>query len=48
MMTDTDFDFLPLRVTRTCADGKHRYDSVGKRKLIEACRRRARHWQVWR
>ncbi|WP_232446491.1 transposase, partial [Burkholderia ubonensis] len=39
MMTDTDFDFLPLRVTRTCADGKHRYDPEGKRKLIEACRR---------
>ncbi|KVT89064.1 transposase [Burkholderia ubonensis] len=38
-MTDTDFDFLPLRVTRTCADGKHRYDTEGKRKLIEACRR---------
>ncbi|MGN4195200.1 IS66-like element accessory protein TnpA [Burkholderia gladioli] len=38
MMTDTDFDFLPLRVTRTCADGKHRYDPEGKRKLIEACR----------
>jgi transposase len=38
-MTDTDYDFLPLRVTRTCADGKHRYDSEGKRKLIEACRR---------
>ncbi|MBB2984536.1 transposase-like protein [Paraburkholderia tropica] len=38
-MTDTDFDFLPLRVTRTCADGKHRYDPEGKRKLIAACRR---------
>ncbi|WGS45686.1 transposase [Burkholderia sp. JSH-S8] len=38
-MTDTDFDFLPLRATRTCADGKHRYDPEGKRKLIEACRR---------
>ncbi|WP_080424264.1 IS66-like element accessory protein TnpA [Burkholderia ubonensis] len=38
-MTDTDFDFLPLRVTRTCANGKHRYDPEGKRKLIEACRR---------
>lgn len=37
-MTDTDFDFLPLRVTRTCVDGKHRYDPEGKRKLIEACR----------
>ncbi|WP_415867752.1 IS66-like element accessory protein TnpA [Burkholderia ubonensis] len=39
MMTDLDFDFLPLRVIRTCADGKHRYDPEGKRKLIEACRR---------
>jgi transposase len=38
-MTDTDFDFLPLRVIKTCADGKHRYDPEGKRKLIEACRR---------
>lgn len=38
-MTDTDFDFLALRETRTCADGKHRYDPEGKRKLIEACRR---------
>jgi transposase len=37
-MTDIDNDFLPLRVTRTCADGKHRYDPEGKRKLIEACR----------
>nr|WP_050455846.1 transposase [Candidatus Burkholderia verschuerenii] len=36
---DFDFDFLPLRVIKTCADGKHRYDPEGKRKLIEACRR---------
>ena len=40
-MTDTDFDFRPLRVIKTCADGKHRYDPEGKRKLIEACRRPA-------
>lgn len=38
-MTDLDSDFLPLRVIRTCSDGKHRYDPKGKRKLIEACRR---------
>jgi transposase len=38
-MTDLEFDVLPLRVIRTCADGKQRYDPDGKRKLIEACRR---------
>ncbi|MGY6156299.1 transposase [Paraburkholderia graminis] len=38
-MTDSDSDFLPLRVIRTCADGKQRYDADGKRKLIDACRR---------
>ena len=38
-MNDQDSDFLPLRVIRTCSDGKHRYDPEGKRRLIEACRR---------
>ncbi|MGF6293152.1 transposase [Paraburkholderia youngii] len=37
-MTDTDFDFSPLWVIRTCADGKHGSNPEGKRKLIEACR----------
>jgi transposase len=37
--TQTDFDFLPLRVIGKTADGKNRYDRAGKRKLIEACQR---------
>jgi transposase len=36
-MTIDEFDFLPLRVTRVCANGKRRYDPEGKRRLIEAC-----------
>jgi transposase len=37
--TQTDFDFLPLRVIGKTADGKNRYDRAGKRKLIEACQK---------
>ncbi|MFT0175081.1 IS66 family insertion sequence element accessory protein TnpB [Paraburkholderia mimosarum] len=37
--TQTDFDFLPLRVIGKTANGKNRYDRAGKRKLIEACQR---------
>jgi transposase len=38
-MIDDEFDFLPLQVTRMCANGKRRYDPAGKLKLIEACLR---------
>lgn len=34
-----EFDFLPLRVTRLCNNGKYRYDPAVNRKLIEACLR---------
>lgn len=37
--TQTDFDFLPLRVIGKTADGKNRYDRTGKRRLIEACQK---------
>jgi transposase len=37
--TQTDFDFLPLRVIGKTADGKNRYDRDSKRKLIEACQK---------
>ena len=37
--TQTDFDFLPLRVIGKSADGKNRYDREGKRKLIDACQK---------
>lgn len=36
-MTQTEVDFLPLRVTGVTATGKRRFDAEGKRKLIEAC-----------
>ncbi|MGE8454246.1 MAG: IS66-like element accessory protein TnpA [Pseudomonadales bacterium] len=36
-MDDSDFDFLPLRVTNVGANGKRSYDRQGKRRLIEAC-----------
>ncbi|WP_175743812.1 IS66-like element accessory protein TnpA [Burkholderia ambifaria] len=36
-MGDSDFDFLPLRVTKVGVNGKRSYDREGKRRLIEAC-----------
>jgi transposase len=36
-MTDSEFDFLPLRVTRISTNGKRWYDPVAKRRLIAAC-----------
>ncbi|KWI33432.1 IS66-like element accessory protein TnpA [Burkholderia stagnalis] len=36
-MSVSDFDFLPLRITKVGANGKRSYDREGKRRLIEAC-----------
>lgn len=36
-MTDTEFDFLPLRVKRLSANGKRWYDAADKRRLVAAC-----------
>ncbi len=38
-MTDDDLNFLPLKVSRVGPTGKRTFDTHGKRRLIEACRR---------
>ena len=38
-MTEDDLSFLPLKVSRVGPTGKRTFDSHGKRRLIEACRR---------
>lgn len=38
-MTEDDLDFLPLKLSRVGPTGKRTFDSDGKRRLIEACRR---------
>ena len=38
-MTDDDLSFLPLKVTKVGATGKRTFDTDGKRRLIQACRR---------
>lgn len=36
-MTETEVDYLPLRVTRVRANGKREFAPESKRRLIEAC-----------
>lgn len=36
-MTDTELDFLPLRVKRVGSNGKRWYDTADKRRLVAAC-----------
>ncbi|TDN63963.1 transposase [Paraburkholderia sp. BL10I2N1] len=36
-MTQDDLSFLPLRVTRVGVGGKRSFDSMDKRRLVEAC-----------
>ncbi|MDN3370311.1 transposase [Ralstonia pseudosolanacearum] len=36
-MTETEVDYLPLRVKRVRINGKREFDAESKRRLIEAC-----------